>query len=64
MPDIGRIRRAAPFFLIPAGIAGAFLSGEVVASVVLGIVYIAGHAFTIPDRTGRRLSLSPMVTIA
>lgn len=64
MRDTGRLRRVATLLLIPAGVAGAILSGQPVAVSVLGISFIVAHAITIPDRTGRRLSLSPMVTVA
>ncbi|MBU1227343.1 MAG: HD domain-containing protein [Actinobacteria bacterium] len=44
--------------------AVAVLAGVAAVSVMVGLAFVAAHLVTIPDRTGRRLSLSPMVTLA
>ena len=59
-----RFHRVLPFLFPPAGLAVAILTGTVAATMVLGGVFVAAHIVTIPDRTGRQLSLSPMVVVA
>jgi len=57
-------RKTLPFLIPPAGVALAMASGDLVATLVTGAAFAAAHVVTIPDRAGRRLSLSPMVAIA
>ena len=64
MRDTRRLHGAAFVLLVPAGVAGAVLSGRAMSVSVLATCLVAAHFLTIPDRTGRRLSLSPMVAVA
>ncbi len=64
MLDPLRLRRGVPLLLPPIGLGVAITAGTAGVVVLLATVFVAAHAFTIPDREGRRLSLSPMVAIA
>jgi len=59
-----RFPRVLPYLLPPIGLTVAALMGTLVAALGLGVAFVAAHVFPIPDRAGRRLSLSPMVTAA
>jgi len=50
--------------MLPIGLGIAMAAGTTGAVVLLSVVFLAAHALTIPDRQGRRLSLSPMVAVA
>ena len=64
MRDLLRLRWVLPFLFPPAGVVAAIVLGDVVGTLVVAGAFVAAHIFTIPDRTGRRLSLSPMVAVA
>ena len=64
MRDLIRFRRWVLGLFPVAGLTTAVLTDTLAVVLLLGTAYTAAHVVTIPDRTGRRLSLSPMVAIA
>ncbi|MCB2224543.1 MAG: HD domain-containing protein [Actinobacteria bacterium] len=64
MPEFLRIRRSVPPLIVAGGVALAVAAGVVPAALLLAAAFVASHAITIPDRSERRLALSPMVALA
>lgn len=64
MPDLRPLRRLAPLASAGAGVGLAFAAGLLPQVSLLALAFTMGYVFTIPDRAGRRLSLSPMVGVA
>jgi len=64
VPDLLRTRRIASLLLPVTGLGVAIAADTTRVAVLLAVVFVAAHAVTVPDRVGRRTSLSPMVAIA